>query len=99
MAKKPPQARLDEQAPWLPPPYELADITAMQALSRGDANADQQKRALKWLIENVADTYGFQYRKDPHDHAFGAGRRWVGQQIVKAIKINVSMLRRNDEIA
>lgn len=92
----------DKHSPWLPPDYELADATALQAIHRGEANADQQKRALKWLIELAAATYQPSYRSGPdgeRDTCFAEGRRFVGLEIVKMLKLNVSTLRRNDELS
>lgn len=82
-----------EPAPWAPPAYELSDATSLQALARGDASEDQQRRALKWIIENAAGTYDLEYRKDARDHAFVSGRRFVGLQIVKMLKLNTSVLK------
>lgn len=76
-----------------PPEWELADASAIQALARGDANEDQQKRALNWVINGACDAYGLDYRTDSRDHAFGAGRRFAGMQVVKLLKINVGALR------
>ena len=82
--------------PFIPPPYELADATALQALERGDAEPYQQQRALKWLIEHAAGTYEFQYYPNDRDTSFALGRAFVGQQIVKLLRLNTSQLRRND---
>jgi len=66
----------------------------MQALARGEANSDQQQRALKWLIEQAAGTYEFQFYPSDRDTSFALGRGFVGQQIVKLLKLNLSSLRR-----
>ena len=52
--KKPTRA----QGPHIPPPYELADASAFQALQLGTAEPHQQQRALKWLIEQAAGLTG-----------------------------------------
>ena len=96
-----PKAEPDKNAPWLPPKYELADTSALQALHRGEANEDQQKRALKWIIEMAAYTYQPSYRNGPdgeRDTCFAEGRRFVGLEIVKMLKLHVPTLRRNDEL-
>ena len=83
---------------WSPSDYELSDATAIQALVRGEANPDQQIAAIKWIVEKVALTYEVSYRPDSErDTCFAEGRRFVGLQIVKMTKLNVSTLRRNDE--
>jgi hypothetical protein len=82
----------------VPPPaqepagYTLADIAAMQALEKGEASPDQQKRALAWIINNVCLTYDLEYRTEDRDHAFASGRRFAGLQVVKALKLNTTLL-------
>lgn len=75
---------------WHPADYEVADIRAIQALTAGTATADQQKRALDWIVTKAAATYdnGF-VADDPHGRvaAFVDGRQFVGQQIVKLMKL------------
>lgn len=74
-------------------PWELVDATALQALQRGEANADQQKRALDWIIEVGASTYQPTFHPgEPDASAFAEGRRFVGMQIVKLLKINTNVL-------
>lgn len=91
-AKKPTRAI----GPFIPVPYELADATALQALQRGDAEPFQQQRALKWLIEQAAGTYEFQYYPSDRDTSFALGRAFVGQQVVKLLRLNTSQLRRDN---
>lgn len=80
--------------PYIPPPYELADASAFQALQRGDATPDQQKRALDWLIKAGAGVYQFHYYPSDRDTAFALGRAFVGQQVVKLLTLNLMSLRR-----
>ena len=88
MAVKPTQA-------WTPAPYELADINAVKAVAAGTANDQQQKRALDWIICQVCGTYEMTYRPESdRDTAFAEGRRFVGLQIVKALHINLEILRK-----
>lgn len=79
--------------PAVPAKYELADAGAIQALMRGDADEFQQKRALKWIVESAAGCYDFHYYEGERDTAFALGRAFVGQQIVKMTKLNLSALR------
>lgn len=68
----------------LPPDYSAAICSAFIALSEGRATDQQQKDALRFIVENVADYYGLSYRPgDTHETAFAEGRRFVGAQIVK----------------
>lgn len=88
--KKKAKAELAERAM----PFTVADVAALQALLRGDASADQQKRALTWIIERGARTYEVDYKSDPYDHAFCAGRRSVGANIAVMLKLDIAKLQR-----
>jgi len=83
-------------APHSPAAYDVADAAAMQAIADGIADEHQQRRALKWLIEAAAITYEFHYYPSERDTAFALGRAFVGQQIVKMLKLNVSKMRRDE---
>lgn len=73
--------------------YEPADAYAMAALARGEANVDQQRRALDWIINNAAATYDMSFSPDnPSLTAFAEGRRFVGNQIVKLMKLDTRKL-------
>lgn len=79
--------------PYIPPAWETPDVAAIQALHRGDATADQQKRALDYII-TLAGTYDLSYRPESdRDTAFAEGKRFVGLQIVKAINLNLAALK------
>jgi len=80
-----------EPLPYEPPKFEPADASAFQALRRGDASEAQQKRALEWFI-TASGTHDLDYRKDPRDHAFVSGRRFMGLQVIKMLKLNASKL-------
>lgn len=89
-----------DHAPWKPVPYELADADALQSLLRGDADAAKQQRALKFIIESVCGTYDEPYRPGAEDGSrdttFALGRAFSGRQIVKLLKLNLSVLRRDN---
>lgn len=80
--------------PFIPAPYELADASSFQALQRGEATPEQQRRALDWLITAGAGAYEFHYYPSDRDTAFALGRAFVGQQIIKLLKLNLMSLRR-----
>ena len=82
--------------PHIPADYEIADAGAIQALIAGTAEPHQQQRALKWIIEQAAGTYEFQFYPGERETAFSLGRCFVGQQIVKMSKLNLSQLRREN---
>lgn len=81
---------------FLPPKYDLADVAALQAVMAGEATEDQQRRAMTWIIYEACGTYEFDYRTEPRDHAFASGRRFVGLQIVKMLKLNKAALKEKD---
>lgn len=101
-AKPRPSARsvAAENGPWKPPKWEKADAAALQALQHGTASPDQQKRALRWIIEMGAGTYDMSFRPGGDDGRrdtdFAEGRRFVGLQVVKLLGLNLSALP-NDE--
>lgn len=101
MATKPARQALAEHAPWKPPAYEDADAAALQALGRGNATPDQQKRALDWIVTRAAATYDLPYRpggaEGARDTDFALGRMFVGQQIVKLLKVKIGLLTRKGE--
>ena len=103
MAEQPKQRKvptaqaLAARAPWLPVGYEKADVYAIKAMAAGTADAEQQKRALRWIIEEAAGTYDLHYRPDSRETDFALGRGHVGQQIVKLIKINPVVLDARSE--
>jgi hypothetical protein len=84
MVKKP------APAPWHPAPYDETITGAIKALAAGNANESQQQKALKWIIEILCGTYDLSYRPGgdgERDTAFAEGKRFVGAQIVKQLKL------------
>ena len=80
--------------PWHPAEWDIADVSALQAMARGDANDQQQKRSLKWIVEAAAMTYDQSFVPgQPDTSAFIEGRRSVGSQIVKLLKLDLAALR------
>ena len=83
------------ESPAVPAEYALADATAIQAMASGVADADQQVRALKWIVEQAAGAYEFHYYGSERDTAFALGKAFVGQQVAKMTRLNLSTLRRD----
>jgi hypothetical protein len=73
--------------PYHPAPYDKYDVRAVQALASGVANEEQQKRALKYIIEILSAAYDLPYYPDDRDTAFACGRQYVGKQLVKLMKL------------
>lgn len=94
--KTPTKASLAAAAPWLPADWQIADASAIQALLRGDATPDQQKRALHYIVETLCGTYDFPFRPGPEgerDTTLALGKLLVGQQIVKMAKVSLSKIQ------
>lgn len=74
-----------------PPAYDETISAALRALADGVAVAGQQRKALDWIIQQAARTYDLSYRPGgtdgERDTAFHEGRRFVGLQIVKVMKL------------
>lgn len=80
--------------PWKPSDWDVADASALQALNRGDATEEQQRRALRFVIETLCGTYDLAYRPaSARDTDFALGKAYVGQQIVKLLHVNTSAFR------
>lgn len=93
-ARKQPIPGAPKAEPWIPPAWELPDAAALQALVRGDANPDQQQRALKYVIETLCGTYDMSFRSGkPDETAFAEGKRFVGLQLVKLVRVNLPAIR------
>lgn len=87
--------------PWMPAEYGLEDAAAIQGLYRGDATPEQQRHALKWIVEVLCATYDMSYRPGgrsaARDGDFAEGKRHVGNQIIKLTKVNISTLKKLGE--
>jgi hypothetical protein len=83
---------------WLPSAWEIEEAGAIQALARGEAEPHQQKIALDFIITKVADINGPSlYGNGELDSAHHEGRRYVGNTIVKMLKLNLDTLKRKDK--
>lgn len=84
--------------PFQPAEYQLADLTAVQAIAAGSATPEQQRRGFKWIIEQACDTYGLGWHPEgPHASSFVAGRRFAGMQVVKVVNLNAAVFRKAEE--
>lgn len=77
--------------PVIPAAWDLADVASVQALWRGDANEEQQRRAFNFIVERLCATYDMSYRPSDTDATtFAEGKRCVGLQLVKCIHLNLA---------
>ena len=82
--------------PWEPAPYDDDGLITMaiKALAAGNANQDQQRRALDWIVRVLCGTYDLSFRPDSERAtAFAEGKRHVGLQIIKHTKLTTSAKR------
>jgi hypothetical protein len=83
-----------KREPWHPADYDEYDASAMQALARGEANDQQQRRALSWIVHRAAMADDQSFVPGQADvSAFIEGRRSVGNQIKKLINLDLAALR------
>jgi hypothetical protein len=85
-------------APWAPAPYDNRIVGAMQAIASGrDVPGYLAKIALDWIIDTACGTYDMSYRpQSDRDTAFAEGKRHVGNQIIKMIKLNPVAMKETD---
>lgn len=62
---------------------------AFKSLSEGVASEEQQKNVLEFLIRIGCRTYDTDWFQDERISCFAAGRRYVGQQIVRFINLKI----------
>lgn len=95
--KKSVRQSLEDSAPWKPAPYEIADASAIQALSRGEADPEQQRRVLNWIMYGACALRDEPYRpggpEGDRDTVFALGRASVGRQIAKLMTTPLANLR------
>jgi len=83
---------------WLPAEWEPKDAHALQAVARGEADAAQQKHALQVIVEKLAGTYEYTFvPRETDTSTYLEGRRSVGLQVVKLLKVDLALLRQKAE--
>ena len=77
-----------QENPLSAPDYIEADVQALRAVANGYANEDQQKRAIKYIIEKVCGTYDCAFRPGTADREtnLALGKQRVGQILVYLLK-------------
>lgn len=78
--------RIHKAQPWLPADYDVVDHRAVQALSRGEADPDQQRRAWDWILF-AAGRGDLSFRAGglagQRETDFAEGKKWVAEQMLK----------------
>jgi hypothetical protein len=66
-------------------------VIALQCVAAGTANADQQRMVMQWLISDICMVEGLSFSPDSvRESDFAEGRRFVGLQLGKILRINVA---------
>jgi hypothetical protein len=83
-------------------PYRPVELTpeicsAAQMLQTGECPDHLQKAFLDWVITKVCATYEQSYMGNPNDTIFMEGRRFCGNQIIKALQVSPTLLASADE--
>lgn len=82
--------------PYIPAKWTNSDVYALQALAAGQANDEQQKQALSFIINNLSGAYDLSFRpgglEGDRETAFAEGKRFVGTQIVKLLNLSSKVL-------
>lgn len=68
-----------------PPEFDDADIYAVKAVWAGVANAGQQQRAMRWIMEKAAKIDRDPFRADPRLSEHLIGRQSVGRMILALV--------------
>lgn len=82
-------------APWTPFVWadNLPAVYALQALQKGEASPEQQKKALDLIITELSSYYDLSFHPDnPRFTDFAEGKRFVGAQIVKLLKLSPKII-------
>lgn len=84
-----------------PPDYhenDFAAVRAIQAVAAGKASEVQQQLAMRWIIERACMYYDLGFSPESERlSAFAEGRRFVGAQIVKLIKLPIGQLQEKEK--
>lgn len=77
--------------PWKLPIVNDSEIFALQALERGTANAEQQKRAIACIELKICASHRMSFYPGAEDGRrasdFAEGKRWVGVQLRRFLKL------------
>jgi hypothetical protein len=90
MAKRIVNAR--ELSPHIAAPLERSAAASIKALAKGEADSEQQVKALNWIITECAGTYESVYFPESvRQSDFASGKRFVGNQIVGIINMSMAI--------
>ena len=73
--------------------YDIADVSAIKALLAGEADSEQQRRAISWVIKKAAGLYDFPFHSTDRETCFALGRGFVGMQIGLLAKVDIAKMK------
>lgn len=79
--------------------WEMADASAIKALHAGTADAQQQKRAVDWLLKKACalPEWPYQPGMNDRDTNVALGRQFVGHMFMKLVQVNLAAVTRRAE--
>lgn len=76
--------------------WTLADAHAIKAIQTGTASPEQQKQSLDWILKGACGLPDWPYEAGNHDETnINLGRHFVGHQIMKLLKADLSTVPRD----
>lgn len=81
-----------------PASFGLREAIAMQAFAQGKADEVQQKIAWEWIVTGACGVGIWPYRETERETLLALGRQFVAQQLIGIAKVNISALKRREEI-
>jgi hypothetical protein len=97
-----PPAPPGPEKPWHSYRFEIADASAVQAMCRGEATAEQQLRVLDLVISKLGGNYDLSFRPGGRGGAretdFAEGKRFVALQLVTMTKVNIGELEKRERL-
>ncbi len=79
--------------PWEPQKWKKHEVAAIQAVHAGKATEDQQKAAMKYIIEGLGMVGQPVWFPDERETSYANGRQYVGLQLIKLIKLNLGVFK------
>ena len=89
---------MPKRIPYEPFNYEVEDVAAIQCMAAGTASEEQQRRALRWIIEQ-SGTHDLPYRPNDRDTSFACGMQHVGKQIIRLVNADLIQFKKDLETA
>lgn len=89
---------IDQNGPLGFPELTSPEIQSLRLLEKGTANSVQQNLALQCILQKLCRTYDLHYLpEDERGTIFLQGRGYVGQRIMRAIRMQPAELRKLEE--